>query len=71
MSPTTALTIIKVLLLFSPSSHPLTRRYQEEDLQISMLPLYDQLLSLRSGLRILLYSGDADASVPALGKRWL
>jgi len=47
-------------------------QYQEADLQISMLPIYDNILTRTPSLRILLYSGDADASVPALGTRyWL
>jgi serine carboxypeptidase-like clade 2 len=44
--------------------------YSRDDLLASMLPVYEDLL--RSGISMLVYTGDVDAIVPIIGsRRWI
>lgn len=44
--------------------------YSRDDVLASMLPVYDKLL--KSGIKMLLYTGDVDAIVPIIGTRkWI
>ncbi|KAK3446540.1 hypothetical protein EUGRSUZ_A02221 [Eucalyptus grandis] len=48
-------------------SDDVNKNYRFEDLYISMIPVLGELV--KSGLRVLVYSGDLDAVVPFLGTR--
>ncbi|KAL3755114.1 hypothetical protein ACJRO7_002220 [Eucalyptus globulus] len=48
-------------------SDDVNKNYRFEDLYISMIPVLGELV--KSGLRVLIYSGDLDAVVPFLGTR--